>query len=602
MGLLDIGREVLVEFRGDVTDLKAKIKEVEESERELAAAQLEQAEARNEQMNSWIEQIGKVGLAIGAAFELGELAWDGYKESIQEAKLEHAAMGINIEALSEAAGGLKTKMELLEFAAKANSSQFKNTQEDMETAERAMRALEARGVPTEQAYQAVTNAVVGLKTKGLQALGIEIDTHKVKLDEAGNVLGDYGQKMHAHEEILKSLEVVSRGVSDSQDGIGDSMKRTQVSLAESWAELKKGLGELVIAFQPLIEVLTQVIKGWTEIAKLAGSAAGAIDFNDVNKQLHLQQGDWLQTYQGAIGQTTGMVNKIIRDNKTAPAAPESMPEINMAGAEMNIAADRKAAAAAAKAEEAFYRHIDEFWKHYDAKLLTRAPTQQTSMTAGGLADSQLVTDSEFDSIMGRTQTKETEAGYARFLHNQDLQQKSLLEKTFGKVSDFDIYKEAFKGLEGAASSAMKAWIDGSESAGQAFKKFIGESLASLASQMIVESLKYGAMALGYIAMYNFDGAAKAGEASAAYAAGALIAGAAASEFGAGGGSKSGGAGKGGNAGFGGNVGGDHRTQGGGNGPVIVYGDSFADDSPRMRQIKAQQLVSTAIGTSAGKYS
>ncbi len=31
------------------------------------------------------------------------------------------------------------------------------------------------------------------------------------------------------------------------------------------------------------------------------------------------------------------------------------------------------------------------------------------------------------------------------------------------------------------------------------------------------------------------------------------------------------------------------------GPIIVYGDSFADDSPRQRQAKAQELVKLALG-------
>ncbi len=187
-----------------------------------------------------------------------------------------------------------------------------------------------------------------------------------------------------------------------------------------------------------------------------------------------------------------------------------------------------------------------------------------------------------------------ESRYAAF---NDKQTESKLSKVFGPVGDFDIYKEAFKSLEGAVSGAMGAWIDGSMSAGQAFKRFIGEALKALASQMLVESLKHAAYALGSLAFGDLAGAARHGAAAAEFAAGAVIAGVAAKEMGGAGGSTSASGGGGGKGASGGASAPSFLTPGIGTqtqgDKIIVYADSYADDSPRMKVLKAQKLLALA---------
>ena len=141
---------------------------------------------------------------------------------------------------------------------------------------------------------------------------------------------------------------------------------------------------------------------------------------------------------------------------------------------------------------------------------------------------------------------------------------------------------------------MKAWIDGSMSAGQAFKKFIADALEGLASQMLIESLKHAAYALGSLAFGDVRGAAQHGAAAAAFGAGAIAAGFAAKELGAG--QRGGSAGAGASASAGAAAGassGPTGPQGG----IIVYGDSMSDDSPRMRQVKAQRMFNKVLGSS-----
>lgn len=170
-------------------------------------------------------------------------------------------------------------------------------------------------------------------------------------------------------------------------------------------------------------------------------------------------------------------------------------------------------------------------------------------------------------------------------------EQSFLEKTFGPVDQFDLYAQGFQMLSGAVGASLSAWIDGSMSAGQAFKKFIGEALKGLAVQMSMEALKHGAYALGSLAFGDFRGAAQHGQAAGLFAVGAAAAAVAAREFGTG--AKAPAAG-----GRAPNVTG---ARGGGTREperIIVYSDAFAEDNARGRQLQAERMVQRAYGNSA----
>ena len=176
-------------------------------------------------------------------------------------------------------------------------------------------------------------------------------------------------------------------------------------------------------------------------------------------------------------------------------------------------------------------------------------------------------------------------------------QESQLSKMFGPIEEFNAYKTAFDSLGGAVGASLSAWIDGSMSAGEAFKKFIGEALKALSVQMAMEALKHGAYALGSLAFGDVRGAAQHGQAALAFGAGAAVAAVAAKEFHSGGSTPGGGA----RPAAPNVVGGDG---GGGGGPerIIVYADQFADESPRARQLQAKKMVSRALGNSAVEHS
>ena len=182
---------------------------------------------------------------------------------------------------------------------------------------------------------------------------------------------------------------------------------------------------------------------------------------------------------------------------------------------------------------------------------------------------------------------------------------SLLEKTFGKVGEFDLYKKAFEGLTKAATASFDAWITGSMSASEALKHAIGQMIESLANQMLVESLKNFAYSVGMLAMGDFPAAGRYALAGAEFAAGALLAGTLAKEMGSAWGvgtapSSSSGAGAGGGSGSGtvptSPASSATTTQTAA--PmtnVIVVGDGFTDMTPRMKVVNAQKYVDMATG-------
>lgn len=196
-----------------------------------------------------------------------------------------------------------------------------------------------------------------------------------------------------------------------------------------------------------------------------------------------------------------------------------------------------------------------------------------------------------------------EQGQAKSL-SESKKRESYLESAFGKIEEFDLYATGFKTLgaaidvtTGAVGASLSAWIDGSKSAGAAFKSFIAEALKGLAVQMTVEALKHGAYALASLAFGSPATAALHAKAAAAFAVGAAITIPLAKSLGGSGGpSASAGGGSAPNV-----------TGSGGPGTrdperIIVYGDPFADDSPRGKQLQARKMVDRAYGNSAVSHS
>jgi hypothetical protein len=662
MGLLDISSEVLTSYKADASQHKRELQELKNFQAALGEEEGRVAAERNQSLEDWVVGLGKVTLALAAVKEVGSVIMDGYREGLQEARYETAAAGVDMEKLGEAAGGLKTHMELLQFAAKASNSVFHNSQEDMEVAERAIRKMTAAGVDAVQAQEAVENAMNSAKVKGLIPLGVAVDAHLGKLAALGEENLTLAQKTEVHSRAMEALKEFTEGTSDAQDNLGDSMKRTQVSISNSWSELKIELGKLVEAFEPVIALLAKALGYAAQAMKDAGDVkdsvigvvgdiARGVDMRAHPEKYKFTGDDAFKAFQDSSSDWQSLIGNV--DNRWGPGLQQfalmyAQRNINENNIEIDNAdfkahvptSEEKAAAkeAAKAAMEAAYQAILDSAStdmdfasqksYFDStgrggskdadKLAFGALAGSSGLGAaadigGGPDLTNLMKDEAFRNATGtdvsalhKNQREMIQAGdlkqvldYAQQF--EDKQRDNLLTKLFGKPDEMEWVKRSFEALTGATGAMYDAMVTGSESATAAFQKFTAGVVEALGKQMLVQSLKEGAWALGTAFTDPAESATHAA-AAAAYAAGAVLAGVVAHELGYGGGSagSSGGSSSSSSSGRAGN---DQRTTNQSQQQtVIVYGDSFADDSPRAREQRARRLVQSVVGTSGGTYS
>jgi hypothetical protein len=197
-----------------------------------------------------------------------------------------------------------------------------------------------------------------------------------------------------------------------------------------------------------------------------------------------------------------------------------------------------------------------------------------------------------------TAAMDAQAELARMAAEANAHSESVLRKMFGDPKDIEMYATGLQTLQQAGQAAFAAFITGSESAGEAFRKMVAGNMLNLASEMFGRSIYEGAMALGSLAMGNFAGAASHGAAAAKYAAGAVVLGGIAASMGAGA-SGAGASGAATNSSLPASTSSAINAApgtGGGRSVTVVVGDDFADDSPRKRQQRAQRLVNLGLRT------
>lgn len=187
----------------------------------------------------------------------------------------------------------------------------------------------------------------------------------------------------------------------------------------------------------------------------------------------------------------------------------------------------------------------------------------------------------------------------RYAGSAGRRNKSLLDSLGiggDEVSKLELVKTALGSFKDAYAETVQAIASGSMSAGEAFKKGIGMIMNAvgqkLAGMAVGELFEAGAnLFLG-----NPVGAARHAGAAAIYTAGAAALFGIGAKLGGGGSKPSTGAPAAGGTRPGLSLGGGSSGGGGGGERVIVFvGSAFSRDTPRMRQIQANQAVDEAFG-------
>jgi hypothetical protein len=593
VGLSELVAKTILQFSADTSDLKAKLKELQGEEKKLAQAQLEAAQQRNEGLKTWAEKLATAGLALEGVTRVVEFAKESMKEYGDNLRLGAAAGKADVDSLSDSFNGLITHHQALTFAAQAQHGVLKINQEQMETVGKATVALTRAGFDQTEVYNKLTDAVVSLKTRGLDDYGISVKEGKTETETLSNIITALNQKVQENSGLMET----------------EAEKITKA--ANAWADFKEELGSAVAQMAEAIPQADELIKladnynsnqdkfGLSHADELLGKATVDLGYNldEILKDSERISKNALPSVTGAVGVLT----------KTLQGINTEFSEYGVLGAKIEAfgAKAKKAYDEARTAAEALARAQKELSKTVSKSLTDDLVKQLEEEQSQAFLDKGVT--GGLGSITPEKNMPELDRAMAaqEKLAKQNKNQ-TFIENLFGKQDELAAYKTALSGLFDAAASGLDAIIVGGEAGSKSFAKSIGSILHSLAVQeMTFGFAKEGEAIADLIALDPAKAAIDAAAGAKYLATGAAIdivakglgysaGGSSSKPSGGGGGGASGG---GASAGTGG---------GGGGGPsqpqqksaIIVVGESFDNSTPRMRQLKAQQLVNRALGNGA----
>lgn len=253
MSLSQLVAQTLLQFRADTSQARSEIGKLGEAEKKAAQDAVDASDKRNAMYERVAAGITKLNVAMGVVtkgIELAGQAWAAYDEYQDLAAAKGA---ISIDGLRKASKGLKTDLDLLKLAAVSQNTTFKLTQEQLENATRAMRTFEEAGFDGAKVQAALENAIKKGSIEPLKELGVNLELAK---DQTGK-----------YNQLLEVLAEKSAAAGDAELSRGDKMKQSIVAYQNAIHQMKVAVGELVVAFQPLIARLAEVA---TAIANIMG--------------------------------------------------------------------------------------------------------------------------------------------------------------------------------------------------------------------------------------------------------------------------------------------------------------------------------------------
>lgn len=287
MSLLSFAATVLTKYKADTSEQEAAVKKMADGEQKLYDKRAAGIAAGNRAIDGAIGKLREHDAAVAKfagtldnlasstahwkqvfdlAMRAGKAALDAWEYSTKRAALTAAAGKVNLEALSQAAGGLKSKMQLLEFAATTQTAAFKLSQGQMETVQRAMRALVQEGKNEEEVTKKVTEAIVKLEGEGLKDLGIRV--REATSD---------GDKLNA---ILEGLTEKSYRVGAGQAAASEGFLRLKATWADAQGTFTDGMGKLVASLGPLLQGLASAVGMIAQLSEYANGAAAQLPGGD----------------------------------------------------------------------------------------------------------------------------------------------------------------------------------------------------------------------------------------------------------------------------------------------------------------------------------
>ena len=508
--------------------------------------------------------------------------------------------------------------ELLGFGAKV-TVEYKADTKDMRSKLKELSGDEKKFAEEQLKNAEARNKALDGQKKGFEMLAVGIAASAAAVALAAKGIDAYAKTSEAAGEQVKKMK---DGMSAAFDAVAVSVGRTVMAfepLISGIASVIQLLGDLHIVGPVAVAALGYAISGNPKVAALLGAISLAMEATNA---LGVSASDAVDDELKKAGYTKNKAGDIVRIGSASVARPAAV-DLSLFGEDDTGVSGDTLRRISARVDNLIGKAVSaslgvDKWSgalkfktlKNDGGVTTTLPTrlgaaisplgtngdvgfgqvnqnldaQKLGVANGGTLDALKKSLADMRDGVSRSMEK----------YNRG-ESESKLASIFGPLDEISGYRMAFDALSGSVSAAMTAWIDGSMSAGKAFKAFVGEAVKGIAIQMAMEALKHGAYAIGHLAGGDLRAAALHGTAAAKFAAGAVVAATAAKSLGSSGSTPTGSPGAPSLGGGGGAQPHAGTTQ------VIAFGDSFADDSPRQRQLKAARTYAKIRGTSGVEY-
>lgn len=583
---------IVTRYEANATQLLAELEKIRAGQAQVSdvvGKQVAALSTQNAALQKSVKFWGGLNVAITAIPGIVNKVTDTFDEMAGVLQQREAAAGVAVGQLDTALRGQLRTTELYTLAANLNHGALKLTQTQMNQVAGAIRKLSLDG----------ENA-----TEVADAFGKALDMNDAgPLKKFGLGLKDVDGKARSLADVLRTDVVEAANASAMAMETGSERMRAASN------NIKNGIDDAKAALAGFASEVMGVLGGKTD-GGVDGLASGLValsgQFGFAGFSASVRDAADDTAYWGArIAAEAASAKAVVEELRAMAAEDEAAVASQAAGATSEayrklaaaMPGNRAAAAAAGKPNKSGGRRgsgqkfdLVAYNRFLDALALKQAEVAAEAARLAPRGFDGVDGLGGFDAAGTLARERDRNATLAQSVADDAAAQRdareSYLTGIFGPVEEFDAYASAFGVLEEAVSSAYAAIVTGDGGLG-AVKKAIAGQLLAEGTRMSILALREGAWALAELAAGNIPSATAHGIAAAQFGAGAVAAGVGARLLGGGGSTGGGGAAAH-------PVGGNPAEAGGGrNNTTIVYGDSFANDSPRARQRTAAQLVDLA---------
>ncbi len=251
MGLFgDLVGRVVMKYEADTKQARDAVRGLSAEQKKAAKEQAEALDKQTEKVKTWAGEWVKGAAIIGGTLLVAQNSLAKYRD---ETRLAAGAAGVDINRLSEAYDGLRTRTELMTLAQAGHQGAWKLTTGQIELVVDGMRALEAKGYDSQKVFERFTEILRKGKTEGI--------------DEFGISLKDTGDKATDLRQLMRELGRQVVDVGGNFDKAGDSAQRALVKMEDGLTRVRAAAGKAVSAV--------------LDLASAAGTGLGRLVFGEL---------------------------------------------------------------------------------------------------------------------------------------------------------------------------------------------------------------------------------------------------------------------------------------------------------------------------------